>query len=365
MNNTLPVSTNGRRALVTGITGQDGAYLTRRLLELGYEVHGLVRRSSVPNTSRLDHLIPPESPLREKLRLHFGDLTDSASLLRAVEAAQPDELYNLAAQSHVRVSFDVPDYTAEVDALGVLRLFEAIRTVGLTDKVRFYQASTSELFGKVAETPQKETTPFHPRSPYGVAKLFAFWTVLNHREAYGIYAVNGILFNHESPLRGENFITRKITLAAARIACGKQDRLTLGNLDARRDWGHAADYVEGMRLMLTGDTPDDYVLASGEDHSVREFAEIAFEKVGFSIRWEGKGIDERGIDQKTGRVLISIDPRFFRPAEVDLLRGDSTKAREVLGWNPHYSFRELVDEMVRADLENESNRPEERHPEER
>ena len=348
---------SGRRALITGITGQDGAYLTRRLLELGYEVHGLIRRCSVPNTSRLDRLIPPDSPLRERLCLHFGDLTDSASLLRAVESARPDELYNLAAQSHVRVSFDVPDYTAEVDALGVLRLFEAVRTAGLAEKIRFYQASTSELFGKVAETPQNERTPFHPRSPYGVAKLFAFWTVLNHREAYGIYAVNGILFNHESPLRGENFITRKITLAAARIALGKQDRLTLGNLDARRDWGHAADYVEGMRLMLTADTPDDYVLASGEDHSVRQFAEIAFEKVGLPIRWEGEGIEEKGIDQKTGRVLISVDPRFFRPAEVDLLRGDAAKAREKLGWTPRYDFRMLVDEMVSADLKNESNHP--------
>ena len=348
---------SGRRALITGITGQDGAYLTRRLLELGYEVHGLIRRSSVPNTSRLDRLIPPDSPLRERLSLHFGDLTDSATLLRAVETALPDELYNLAAQSHVRVSFDVPDYTAEVDALGVLRLFEAVRTAGLAEKVRFYQASTSELFGKVAETPQNERTPFHPRSPYGIAKLFAFWTVLNHREAYGIYAVNGILFNHESPLRGENFITRKITLAAARIAQGKQDRLTLGNLDARRDWGHAADYVEGMRLMLTPDTPDDYVLASGEDHSVRQFAEIAFEKVGLPIRWEGEGIEEKGIDQKTGRVLISIDPQFFRPAEVDLLRGDAAKAREKLGWTPRYDFRALVDEMVSADLKNESKHP--------
>lgn len=340
-----------KRALVTGITGQDGAYLTRRLLELNYEVHGLIRRSSSSNTERLDRLVPPGSDQRANLTVHYGDLTDSASLVRAVETARPDEIYNLAAQSHVRVSFDLADYTAEVNALGVLRLLEAVRSLGAEKQVRFYQASTSELFGKVAETPQRETTPFYPRSPYGAAKLFAYWTVVNHRESYQMFAVNGILFNHESPLRGETFLTRKITLAAARIRAKRQEKLSLGNLDARRDWGHAADYVEGMRLMLQHSTPDDFILASGEDHSVRQFAVCAFEKAGIEIVWRGTGQNETGIDRQSGKTLIEIDPKFFRPAEVDLLRGDSTKARTVLGWKPRYSFDALVEEMVRSDID--------------
>ncbi len=339
-----------RTALITGITGQDGAYLSKRLIELGYQVHGLVRRSSLPNTDRLDRLIPPQSDQRKSLHLHAGDLTDAVSLLRLVEVSEPDEIYNLAAQSHVQVSFELADYTAEVDALGVSRLLESVRSLGMANKVRFYQASTSELFGQVVETPQKETTPFHPRSPYGVAKLFAYWTVINHREAYGMYAVNGILFNHESPLRGEQFITRKITLAAARIAAGIQEKLELGNLDARRDWGHAADYVEGMRLMLTLDQPDDFILASGEDHTVREFVDRAFELAGIPLHWIGSGLDEKGLDTK-GNIRVEVNQKYFRPAEVELLRGDASKARKQLHWQPRYDFNALVEEMFRADKE--------------
>lgn len=342
-------------ALITGVTGQDGSFLAEFLIEKGYEVHGIIRRSSSFNTERIEHLYFEEWVRDMKrgraLNLHYGDMTDSSSLIRIIQQTQPDEIYNLAAQSHVKVSFDVPEYTAETDATGTLRLLEAVRILGLEKKTKIYQASTSELFGLVQEIPQRETTPFYPRSPYGVAKLYGFWITKNYRESYGIFAVNGILFNHESERRGETFVTRKITLAAARIAAGEQDKLYLGNLSALRDWGYARDYVECMWLMLQHDTPEDFVIATGEQHSVREFTERAFHEVGIDLRWEGEGVEERGIDITTGRVLVEVDPKYFRPAEVETLLGDPTKAKELLGWNPSKtSFEELVRIMVRHDV---------------
>ena len=332
-------------ALITGITGQDGSYLAEFLLEKGYEVHGITRRASISNTARIDHLMG-------KITLHDGDLSDSSSLIRIISLVNPDEIYNLAAQSHVQVSFDVPEYSGDVDALGVLRILEACRILGLTKKTKVYQASTSELYGKVEEVPQKETTPFYPRSPYGVAKQYGFWITKNYRESYGMFAVNGILFNHESERRGETFVTRKISLAAARIAQGEQDKLYLGNLDARRDWGYAKDYVECMWLILQHDVPEDFVIATGEMHTVREFATLAFKEAGIELRWEGEGVDEKGIDVATGKVLVEVDPKYFRPAEVEQLLGDPTKARTLLGWNPRKtSFGELVSIMVRHDME--------------
>lgn len=342
-------------ALITGVTGQDGSFLAEFLIEKGYEVHGIIRRSSSFNTERIEHLYFEEWVRDMKrgraLNLHYGDMTDSSSLIRIIQQTQPDEIYNLAAQSHVKVSFDVPEYTAETDATGTLRLLEAVRILGLEKKTKIYQASTSELFGLVQEIPQRETTPFYPRSPYGVAKLYGFWITKNYRESYGIFAVNGILFNHESERRGETFVTRKITLAAARIAAGEQDKLYLGNLSALRDWGYARDYVECMWLMLQHDTPEDFVIATGEQHSVREFTERAFHEVGIDLRWEGEGVEERGIDIATGRILVEVDPKYFRPAEVETLLGDPTKAKELLGWNPSKtSFEELVRIMVRHDV---------------
>ena len=342
-------------ALITGVTGQDGSFLAEFLIEKGYEVHGIIRRSSSFNTERIEHLYFEEWVRDMKrgraLNLHYGDMTDSSSLIRIIQQTQPDEIYNLAAQSHVKVSFDVPEYTAETDATGTLRLLEAVRILGLEKKTKIYQASTSELFGLVQEIPQRETTPFYPRSPYGVAKLYGFWITKNYRESYGMFAVNGILFNHESERRGETFVTRKITLAAARIAAGEQDKLYLGNLSALRDWGYARDYVECMWLMLQHDTPEDFVIATGEQHSVREFTERAFHEVGIDLRWEGEGIEERGIDIATGRALVEVDPKYFRPAEVETLLGDPTKAKELLGWNPSKtSFEELVRIMVRHDV---------------
>lgn len=342
-------------ALITGVTGQDGSFLAEFLIEKGYEVHGIIRRSSSFNTERIEHLYFEEWVRDMKrgraLNLHYGDMTDSSSLIRIIQQTQPDEIYNLAAQSHVKVSFDVPEYTAETDATGTLRLLEAVRILGLEKKTKIYQASTSELYGLVQEIPQRETTPFYPRSPYGVAKLYGFWITKNYRESYGMFAVNGILFNHESERRGETFVTRKITLAAARIAAGEQDKLYLGNLDALRDWGYARDYVECMWLMLQHDTPEDFVIATGEQHSVREFTERAFREVGINLRWEGEGINERGIDTATGRVLVEVDPKYFRPAEVETLLGDPAKAKKLLGWNPSKtSFEELVRIMVRHDV---------------
>lgn len=342
-------------ALITGVTGQDGSFLAEFLIEKGYEVHGIIRRSSSFNTERIEHLYFEEWVRDMKrgraLNLHYGDMTDSSSLIRIIQQTQPDEIYNLAAQSHVKVSFDVPEYTAETDATGTLRLLEAVRILGLEKKTKIYQASTSELFGLVQEIPQRETTPFYPRSPYGVAKLYGFWITKNYRESYGMFAVNGILFNHESERRGETFVTRKITLAAARIAAGEQDKLYLGNLSALRDWGYARDYVECMWLMLQHDTPEDFVIATGEQHSVREFTERAFHEAGIDLRWEGEGVEERGIDIATGRVLVEVDPKYFRPAEVETLLGDPTKAKELLGWNPSKtSFEELVRIMVRHDV---------------
>lgn len=342
-------------ALITGVTGQDGSFLAEFLIEKGYEVHGIIRRSSSFNTERIEHLYFEEWVRDMKrgraLNLHYGDMTDSSSLIRIIQQTQPDEIYNLAAQSHVKVSFDVPEYTAETDATGTLRLLEAVRILGLEKKTKIYQASTSELFGLVQEIPQRETTPFYPRSPYGVAKLYGFWITKNYRESYGMFAVNGILFNHESERRGETFVTRKITLAAARIAAGEQDKLYLGNLSALRDWGYARDYVECMWLMLQHDTPEDFVIATGEQHSVREFTERAFHEVGIDLRWEGEGVEERGIDIASGRVLVEVDPKYFRPAEVETLLGDPTKAKELLGWNPSKtSFEELVRIMVRHDV---------------
>lgn len=342
-------------ALITGVTGQDGSYLAEFLIEKGYEVHGIIRRSSSFNTERIEHLYFEEWVRDMKrgraLNLHYGDMTDSSSLIRIIQQVQPDEIYNLAAQSHVKVSFDVPEYTAETDAVGTLRLLEAVRILGLEQKTKIYQASTSELFGLVQEVPQRETTPFYPRSPYGVAKLYGFWITKNYRESYGMFAVNGILFNHESERRGETFVTRKITLAAARIAAGEQDKLYLGNLSALRDWGYARDYVECMWLMLQHETPEDFVIATGEQHSVREFTERAFQEVGITLRWEGEGVDEKGIDTATGRVLVEVDAKYFRPAEVETLLGDPTKAKTLLGWNPcKTSFEELVRLMVRHDV---------------
>lgn len=343
-------------ALITGITGQDGSFLAEFLLEKGYEVHGIIRRSSSFNTARIEHLYLDEWVRDMKktrlLNLHYGDMTDSSSLIRIIQEVQPTEIYNLAAQSHVKVSFDVPEYTAECVATGTLRLLEAIRILGMGDKCRIYQASTSELFGLVQEVPQRETTPFYPRSPYGVAKQYGFWITKNYRESYGMYAVNGILFNHESERRGENFVTRKITLAAARIAHGLQDKLYMGNMDARRDWGYAKDYVECMWLMLQHDTPEDFVIATGEMHTVREFCELAFKEAGIELEWRGTGVEEQGIEKSTGRVLVEVDPKFFRPCEVEQLLGDPSKAKTLLGWNPtSTSFTELVRIMVSHDME--------------
>ena len=340
-----------KTALITGVTGQDGAYLARLLLSNGYVVHGLKRRSSSFNTGRIEDIYQDPHVADPRFTLHFGDLTDSTTLIRIVQETRPDEIYNLAAQSHVQVSFETPEYTANADGIGTLRLLEAIRILGMERSTRFYQASTSELYGLVQETPQRETTPFYPRSPYAVAKLYAYWIVVNYREAYGIHASNGILFNHESPLRGETFVTRKITRAAAAISLGRQDRLYLGNLDARRDWGHAREYVEGMWLMLQQEAPDDYVLATGETTPVRRFVEWSFAEVGITLEWRGEGIDERGIDQATGEPVVLVDPRYFRPTEVDLLIGDASKARDKLGWSPRIGVRELASEMVRADLQ--------------
>ncbi|GFH87237.1 GDP-mannose 4,6-dehydratase [Bacteroides acidifaciens] len=345
-----------KKALISGITGQDGSYLAEFLLQKGYEVHGILRRSSSFNTGRIEHLYFDEwvRDMKQKrtINLHYGDMTDSSSLIRIIQQVQPDEIYNLAAQSHVKVSFDVPEYTAEADAVGTLRMLEAVRILGLEKKTRIYQASTSELFGKVQEVPQKETTPFYPRSPYGVAKQYGFWITKNYRESYGMFAVNGILFNHESERRGETFVTRKISLAAARIAQGEQDKLYLGNLDARRDWGYAKDYVECMWLILQHDIPEDFVIATGEMHTVREFATLAFKEAGIELRWEGEGVNEKGIDVVTGKTLVEVDPKYFRPSEVEQLLGDPTKAKTLLGWNPcKTSFEELVSIMVRHDME--------------
>lgn len=345
-----------KKALITGITGQDGSYLAEFLLEKGYEVHGLLRRSSSFNTGRIDHLYFDEwvrdMQQKRSINLHWGDMTDSSSLIRIIQTVQPDEIYNLAAQSHVKVSFDVPEYTAETDAVGTLRLLEAVRILGMEHRARIYQASTSELYGLVQEVPQKETTPFYPRSPYGVAKLYGFWITKNYRESYGLFAVNGILFNHESERRGETFVTRKITLAASRIAAGLQDKLYLGNLGAKRDWGYARDYIECMWLMLQADKPDDYVIATGEQHTVREFCELAFREAGIELEWQGTGIEEKGLSRADGRVLVEVDPKYFRPAEVETLLGDPTKAKTELGWNPRKtSFEDLVKIMVRHDME--------------
>ncbi|MGB2572728.1 MAG: GDP-mannose 4,6-dehydratase [Henriciella sp.] len=341
---------SNKTALITGATGQDGAYLIELLLEKGYRVHGLKRRSSSFNTGRIEQFYQDPHETDPRLVLHYGDMTDSTNLIRIVQETQPDEIYNLAAQSHVQVSFETPEYTAQADAVGALRLLEAIRILGFEDKTRFYQASTSELYGLVQEVPQSETTPFYPRSPYAAAKLYAYWITVNYREAYGMHASNGILFNHESPLRGETFVTRKITRAAAAISLGRQDKLYLGNLDAKRDWGHAKEYVRGMWLMTQQDTPDDYVLATGETTTVRQFVDWAFDDVGLNLEWSGTGIDEKGYDKATGRCLIEVDPRYFRPTEVDLLLGDPRKAREKLGWSHETSVRELAREMVLADL---------------
>jgi GDPmannose 4,6-dehydratase len=339
-----------KKALITGITGQDGAYLAEFLLQKGYEVHGVKRRASSFNTARIDHLYQDPHESDQRFILHYGDLTDATNLIRVIQEVQPDEIYNLAAQSHVQVSFETPEYTANSDALGTLRLLEALRLLGLTQKTRFYQASTSELYGMVQETPQNETTPFYPRSPYAVAKLYAYWITVNYREAYGIYACNGILFNHESPLRGETFVTRKITRAIARIKLGLQDKLYLGNLHAKRDWGYAGDYVKAMWQILQQPEPEDFVIATGETHSVREFVEIAFLEMGISLDWRGTGLDECGIDKKTGKILVQVDDRYFRPTEVDLLLGDPKKAKEKLGWRPTVTFSELVAMMIREDF---------------
>jgi GDPmannose 4,6-dehydratase len=341
---------HGKVALITGVTGQDGAYLADLLLEKGYVVHGVKRRSSSFNTGRIDHIYQDPHEVSPHFVLHYGDLTDSTNLIRIVQQVRPDEIYNLAAQSHVQVSFETPEYTANSDAIGTLRLLEAIRILGLEKKTRFYQASTSELYGKVQEIPQSETTPFYPRSPYAAAKLYAYWIVVNYREAYGLHASNGILFNHESPLRGETFVTRKITRAVAAIKLGFQDKLFLGNLDAKRDWGHAREYVRGMWLMLQQADPDDYVLATGETTQIRDFVVKAFEEIGVRLRWEGEGVNEKGICTETGRIYVEVDPRYFRPTEVDLLIGDPTKAREKLGWTHETKWYQLCMEMVAADL---------------
>ena len=349
-------------ALITGINGQDGSYLAELLLEKGYEVHGVIRRSSTFNTERIEHLyidtLLKDLHKKQNIKLHYGDMTDGSNLIRLVQELQPDEIYNLAAQSHVKVSFDLPEYTAETDGVGTLKLLEAIRICGLIDKTRIYQASTSELYGKVQEIPQTETTPFYPRSPYGVAKLYAFWITKNYRESYNMYAVNGILFNHESERRGETFVTRKITLAAARIAHGIQDKLYLGNLDAKRDWGYAKDYVECMWLMLQQEIPEDYVIGTGEQHTVREFCELAFKEADITIAWEGEGEQEKGVDAKTGKTLIEIDPNYYRLAEVETLLGNPEKAKQNLGWNPRQtSFQQLVEIMMAHDLKYVKNQP--------
>lgn len=341
---------NRKVALITGVTGQDGAYLAEFLLTKGYEVHGIKRRSSSFNTERLNHIYQDPHVPDRNFHLHYGDMSDSTNLIRIVQQVQPDEIYNLAAQSHVKVSFETPEYTANADGIGVLRLLEAIRILGLENKTRFYQASTSEMFGKVHETPQKETTPFHPRSPYGAAKLYGYWITVNYREAYGLHASNGILFNHESPLRGETFVTRKITQAVAKISTGQQDCLYLGNLDAKRDWGHAREYVEGMWLMLQQPVADDYVLATGRTETVRRFVELAFAEVGTKILWQGEAENEIGIDSKTGKTVLKVDPAYYRPTEVDLLLGDASKAKAKLGWEPKITLEELVREMMEADL---------------
>ena len=341
---------NKKKALITGITGQDGAYLAELLITKGYEVHGIKRRASSFNTARIDHLYQEPHEKQRDFILHYGDLTDSTNLIRIIQMVQPDEIYNLAAQSHVQVSFETPEYTANADALGTLRLLEAIRILGLEKKARFYQASTSELFGKASEIPQTETTPFYPRSPYAVAKLYAYWITVNYREAYGLYACNGILFNHESKLRGETFVTRKITRGLARIKLGLQECLYLGNLNARRDWGHARDYVEMQWLMLQQDKPDDYVIATGIEHTVREVVELTAQQLDIALQWRGMGINETGYDNKTGQRIVSIDPKYFRPTEVDTLLGDATKARKKLGWQPRISFEQLIAEMVSEDF---------------
>ncbi|MDR2116087.1 MAG: GDP-mannose 4,6-dehydratase [Planctomycetaceae bacterium] len=341
-----------KTALITGITGQDGAYLTRFLLNKGYIVHGLKRRSSSFNTGRIDKIYPDSSEPASRFYLHFGDMTDATGLVRVLQETQPDEVYHLAAMSHVRVSFDMPEYTGDVDALGTIRLLEAIRLLKLETKTRFYQASTSELFGGLTSEPLSENSPFHPRSPYAVAKLYAYWATVNYREAYHFFACNGILFNHESPFRGETFVTRKITRSVSRIKWGLQKKLLIGNLNAKRDWGHAADYVEGMWMMLQQPQPDDYVLATGETRSVREFIETAFAAADISVAWEGKDVDEKGYNAQTGELLIEIDPRYFRPSEVNVLLGDARKARQKLGWSPKHSFAELVQDMMQHDLNN-------------
>ncbi|MCH6581205.1 MAG: GDP-mannose 4,6-dehydratase [Nitrospinae bacterium] len=338
-----------KKALITGVTGQDGSYLAELLLEKGYEVHGLVRRSSTFNRGRIEPL-RDHSRATGRFQLHYGDMTDFSSLNRLIARIRPDEVYNLAAQSHVGISFDIPDYTAQVDAMGTLRILEAIKSIDRENKIRFYQASSSELYGKAMESPQNETTPFYPRSPYGVAKLYAHWITKNYREAYGMFACSGILFNHESPRRGENFVTRKITMTLAQILPGQQERLSLGNLNAKRDWGYAKDYVEGMWMMLQQNEPDDYVLATQEQHSVREFVELAFGYCGIELDWQGSGLDEKGVDKSKGRVLVDVHPKYFRPTEVDNLMGDFTKARTQLGWFPKTSFKELVEMMVKHDL---------------
>jgi len=340
-----------KKALITGITGQDGAYLAELLLSKGYEVHGVKRRSSLFNTDRIDHLYKDQHEEGVNMTLHYGDLTDSTNLIRLVQETEPDEIYNLAAQSHVHVSFETPEYTANADAVGTLRLLEAIRILGREKTTKFYQASTSELYGLVQEVPQSETTPFYPRSPYAVAKLYAFWITKNYREAYGIYACNGILFNHESPLRGETFVTRKITRAAAKIHLGIQEKLFLGNLDAQRDWGHAKDYVEGMWMMMQQSEPDDFVLATGKTVSVKKFCELAFGHVGIDIEWTGSGANEKGINKENGKIIIEVDPKYFRPTEVDLLIGDPSKAKRMLGWEHKHTLEQLVTEMMKADVE--------------
>ena len=340
-----------KKALITGITGQDGAYLAELLLAKGYEVHGVKRRSSLFNTDRIDHLYQDAHEKGVRMFLHYGDLTDSTNLIRLVQETEPDEIYNLAAQSHVHVSFETPEYTANADAIGTLRLLEAIRILGMEKKTKFYQASTSELYGLVQQVPQNEETPFYPRSPYAVAKLYAYWIVRNYREAYGIFTCNGILFNHESPLRGETFVTRKITRAAAKISMGLQEKIFLGNLDAQRDWGHAKDYVEGMWLMMQHSEPDDFVLATGVTHTVKKFCELAFAEVNITLEWKGSGVDEKGIDAKSGKVIIEVDPKYFRPTEVELLIGDATKAFQKLGWKHTHTLEQLVHDMVKADRE--------------
>ena len=337
-------------ALITGITGQDGAYLAEFLLKKGYEVHGIKRRASMFNTDRIDHLYQDLHENDVRLRLHYGDLTDSTNLIRIIQEVQPDEIYNLAAQSHVQVSFEMPDYTANCDSLGTLRILEAIRILGLIEKTKFYQASTSELYGKVQEVPQSETTPFYPRSPYAIAKLYAFWIVKNYREAYGMYACNGILFNHESPIRGETFVTRKITRAVAKISHGLQKKVYLGNLEAKRDWGHAKDYIEGMWLMLQQEKADDFVLATGVTNTVRYFVELSFAEIGVNLRWEGEGVEEKGINVETEEVVVEVDPKYFRPTEVELLIGDPTKANTELGWKNKYDLAALVKDMMQSDL---------------